>query len=189
MFTHGSSVWKTRVLGRAVGHRTHGVLVLVLGLVMGALSLAGCDTDGGYVDDHTLNTGLIGTWDSGLGDGYTITATTLNYNGGGFGDFTSTIRYIYNFSETAGVIIVEYITADADWDGSPDPTYVGKFQGVYFSSLTANTVKLGSAYTVADYTQPVEVDTLAEAKQKFKPANISLYGGELSGAGTQTKQP
>jgi hypothetical protein len=157
----------------------------VLCLVMGALSFTGCPVSGGGGsgggDDDKLNDGLIGTWDSGY-DGYEISSTAIIYrstydNAG----FTGSIQYIYNFSETAGVIIVKYTAYDLGFGAS-----VGQFQGVYFGDLTPTTVKLGSAYE-ADYSV-VEVDTLAEAKEKFKPENISLYGGELGNASPQTRK-
>ncbi|GHV81254.1 hypothetical protein AGMMS49944_30450 [Spirochaetia bacterium] len=177
MFTHNSSVGKTRVWVS---------LVLVLSLVMGALSLAGCslEDDDGFVDDHKLNSGLIGTWATEY-SGYTITDTTIAYSdfGGWGGDFTGTIRYIYNFSETAGVVIVEYITADPDFTGSPDPNYAEKYDAVYFNSLTTSTVKLGVAYDTSvvygSGSMAAAVSTLDLAKERFKPANISLWGGDL----------
>ncbi|GHV72814.1 hypothetical protein AGMMS49940_01160 [Spirochaetia bacterium] len=186
MFTHNFSVGKTRVFGRVASQRTPvGVLVFVLSLLMGALSLAGCKDDSdGFIDDGMLNSGLKGTWDSGAGDGYTITDSTMVYSSTWDSvttGFTGSIEYIYNFSETAGVIIVQYTVYDLGFGAE-----VGQYQGVYFKDLTASTVKLGSAYA-SDYSV-VEVATLAEAKEKFKPANISLYGGELSMASPQTRQ-
>ncbi|GHV03172.1 hypothetical protein FACS189485_05610 [Spirochaetia bacterium] len=169
-------------------------LFAVFALVIGALPLVGCNDDSGFVDDHKLNSGLIGIWSYGS-DAYTINADTLVYTStyeGVTTGFTSSIEYIYNFSETAGVIIVEYTTKptyydyDASWNPINPHEPEGSFIGIYFRNLTAATVKLGSAYE-ADFSE-VEVATLAEAKEKFKPANISLYGGELSMTSPQTRQ-
>lgn len=152
---------------------------------MGALSLIGCDPDDPFVDDHKLNNGLIGDWkytfDNG-NDRYTIDATTLVYTftyEGVATSFTSNIEYIYNFSETAGVIIVRYTAYDLGYGAT-----VGQYQGVYFRDLTASTVKLGSAYET-DYSV-VEVASLDEAKEKFR--NFRSYGGELSMATPLTRQ-
>jgi hypothetical protein len=164
-------------------------LFFALCLVTGAALFTGCPMDGGGDDFGNELGKLVGTWSSGY-DGYEITPTTLNYDDGmapgsewDGGDYTSDIEYVHKFSETAGVIIVKYTTA-------PASSTAGKYQGVYFKDLEADTVLLGNAYTVADYTQSPEVDSLEAAKDKFvSEANIELYGGgsALVGA-SQTRQ-
>jgi hypothetical protein len=163
--------------------------VLVLCLVATALVFAGCPTD----DDDDADLGddlglLTGKWSSGY-DGYEIDNSVLKYDDGmpagsdydGM-DFTGSIEYHKKFSGAAGVIIVKYVTA-------PLASTAGKYQGVYYKGLSAAQVTMGSAYTVADYTQPVEVGTLEEAKKKFaSEANVGSYGGDLSMASPQTKQ-
>jgi hypothetical protein len=154
------------------------ILPFVFALVMGALLFSGCknedDDPGGSVS------ALIGEWTSGS-DSYSIKGTTLNYTGYEGYSFESRIRYVYNFTGASGVVIVEYTTPPTAY------TPLGNFQGVYYKELAGDTVKLGNAYTAADYTIPVEVETLAEAKEKFKLDNIALYGGELTMAVTQTR--
>ncbi|GHU93584.1 hypothetical protein FACS189479_05170 [Spirochaetia bacterium] len=160
-------------------------LFAVFALVMGALSFVGCNDDSGFVDDHKLNSGLIDDWKYTFAEGYDqymIDATKLVYTfnyGGVTTSFTGSIEYIYNFSETAGVIIVQYTAYNLGYGAT-----VGQYQGVYFRDLTALTVKLGSAYA-SDYSV-VEVADLAAAKEKFK--SFRLYGGELSAATPLTRQ-
>jgi hypothetical protein len=180
MFTHNFSVGKTRAVS----------LVLVLGLIMGALSLTGCNlNDDGDDTGDGLISGLKGTWKGAFDWGediYTITANTLAESGSGaMAVFNSNIEYVYNFSNTAGAIIVKY-TDGTDFSGN---SLIGKYSAIYFKELTAATVILGNAYDAASMgATPVEVDSLDAAKEKFKPANMSSYGGELSGASVLTKQ-
>jgi hypothetical protein len=170
MFTHTFLVGRSRALRLAVS------LVLALGLVLGMMALAGCPMeDDDFKDDHKLNQGLIGNWATDQ-SGYQITETTLTYNDGNFGyGFVADIEDVYNFTSTGGVIIVKYTTLPTAY------TPLGNYQGVYFLDLTADDVKLGNAYTVANYQVPVEVATLEEAKKKFGPKeNIGPNGGELT---------
>jgi hypothetical protein len=121
MFTRTFSVGKTRVLGRAVS------MVLALGFVLGALSLAGCPMED---DDSSSKTGLdsklVGTWefdDVGYGgDRYIIKSNTLSYgylNGTGaeatFAEnFEGKIAHAESYSKSAGIIIIEF-TADHEY--------------------------------------------------------------------------
>ncbi|AEF81441.1 hypothetical protein [Leadbettera azotonutricia] len=160
------------------------ISAVVFGLLLSACDL---DDDDPYEDPFELNPGLIGTWEaSGQGwtDTYKITATTLEH----VNNFTSKIVYTYNFSENAGVIIIEYVEKPTYFDHhyNDDGTYInsdnpheptGNFSAVYFSALTESAAYLGAAYVYADYTQQVEAGSLNEAKEKFKPANADLYGG------------
>jgi hypothetical protein len=161
---------------------------LTLCLLVGVLGLTGCEPDGGDYDLGDDLGLLIGRWSSSY-DGYEIDETILKYDDGvapgseydGM-DFIGNIEYHKKFSATAGVIIVKYTTP-------PNTSTTGKYQGVYYKDLSATQVTMGSAYTVSDYTQPAEVNSLEEAKTKFaSEQNITLYGGDLSMASPQTKQ-
>ncbi|MDR2362901.1 MAG: hypothetical protein LBD65_00590 [Spirochaetaceae bacterium] len=148
-------------------------------LVMGSALFSSCDWWSGGEDHFSL----IGTWRSDY-DGYEITGTTMTYidnSGYGYG-FTGTIREFVEFTGASGVILVEYTTPPTAY------TPPGNFQGVYYKDLTANSVKLGNAYNVANPTTQVEVASLALAREKFKLANIGLYGGELTQAIPQKRQ-
>jgi hypothetical protein len=178
----GAIMLMNKVFGKAFP------LVLGLCLLAGALGLTGCPMEESDPDFGNDLGSLIGNWSSGT-DGYEISETVLQYDDGlaagsqydGM-DFTGSIEYHKKFSETAGVIIVKYITP-------PNGSASGKYQGVYYKDLSATKVTMGNAFTVADYTQRVEVGSLEEAKTKFaSEENISLYGGDLSRASPQTKQ-
>jgi hypothetical protein len=155
--------------------------------VISALSFVGCsDEVEDFVDDHKLNSGLIGTWKlSGsyedaegvhtYTDTYIVTANSISHPEAYPPYTNASIDYVYNFSNTAGCLIIK--TAAASWTA------------VYFKDLSAATVLLGDAYNVADYTQPAAVATLEEAKERFKPENANSWGGGAAQAGTpQTKQ-
>jgi hypothetical protein len=147
-----------------------------------ALSVLSCNLNGNdeFVDDHKLNQNLIGTWSKDFGGGfvdtYVITVITLSHTSGFPVAFdASPIRYIYNFSETAGCFIVQ---RDTD----------NKFAAVYYKDLKSGSIIIGDAYNAADYSDPA-VDTLEEAKKKFAPENRDLYGGDLAAAAPILKQP
>jgi hypothetical protein len=149
------------------------ILVFVLGLVMGALSLAGCKND----PDDTGN--LIGTWTSTYGDGYTITGTTVTYNAGAMGaefSYVGTIRNTPNFANPYGVIIIEYTTTPTYYDYGPAPGYAqtnphgpaGNFQGIYWEDLTTTSVKMA-------HTNAGEKTTLSSAITAFTLENGPTY--------------
>jgi hypothetical protein len=158
-------------------------------LVMGAVLFAGCPMDDGDGDDddHKLNTGLIGTWKASGSyeyegatydwtDTYIITADNIISHPEAYPPYANaSIGYVYNFSDTAGCLIIQ--TAGAS------------FTAVYFKNLSATTVVLGDAFNVADSSQPVAEATLEEAKERFKHENASRRGGGAAQAGSpQTKQ-
>ena len=133
-----------------------GFLTIALFLSAGLL-FTSCKTDeDNFVDDHQLNANLIGTWTSGWGDGYKITADHLTYYSSVTTSSISnagTIRYIVNFSNSAGVIIIQY---DSDHKASyldytktpPAPLPLkGDYIGVYYKDLKPGvSVQMGGAY-------------------------------------------
>ncbi|GHV86718.1 hypothetical protein AGMMS50255_0350 [Spirochaetia bacterium] len=168
-------------------------LFAVFALVMGGLSLVGCAPDGNeFVDDRQLNSRLIGTWEynyEGGSDVYRVTETTISHITG-WGDFTdyseATIEFVYNFSNTAGCLIIQrHGTADT------------KYSAVYFKNLTAATVLLGDARDISvigwDPENPNAADPavadLETAKDRFKPENAEMWGGGSALVGTpQTRK-
>ncbi|MDR2096101.1 MAG: hypothetical protein LBP76_11400 [Treponema sp.] len=192
MFTRTFSVGKNRALRPAVS------LVLALGLVVGMMALAGCtmDDDGDSVDDPKLNVGLVGTWktsgtypdengnDVSWSDTYTITDDTdsgkrlgaISHPDGFSPYHDASIVFVYNFSETAGCLIVKYT------DGADN----GKYNAVYYKDLSSVSVRLGDAYdTTIAYpgNNNSSVATLDEAKTKFAPENAEAYGGASAQTG------
>jgi hypothetical protein len=193
MFTRTFSVGRNHAR-RAVS------LVLALGLVLGALAFMGCPMEEDtFVDDHKLNTGLIGTW-KGSGtypgeDGTEVSWTDTYTITSGSGDILGTIahpdgwtwqdaniEYVYNFSDSAGCLIVKYT----------DSSNNGKYNAVYFKDLSSGSVLLGEAYDTS-IIYPADTDssvgTLEEAKTRFAPENAEAYGGGSGQTGTpQQKQ-
>jgi hypothetical protein len=138
-----------------------------------------------FNDDNQLNASLAGTWTASGGEGanawtdtYTITLgaggskSTISHPGD-YGYTNAEIEYVYNITDTAGCIVIKYTANGAD-----------KYSAVYFKDLSTTQVLLGNAYTVADYTVSPAVDSLDDAKEKFKPANAEAYGGWTAQIGT-----
>jgi hypothetical protein len=157
----------------------------VLFCLSAALLITGCKEDAGGsgdpVDDHKLNSNLIGTWSSPYDDEYVITANKITYDDGGYGGGSAgTIRYVSNFTSSAGVIIIEY---DADHKASYyeyDDSYniigslplKGDFIGVYYKNLKPGvSVSLGGAYIYGG----AEEATLDDAKKAFTAGNEGKY--------------
>jgi hypothetical protein len=144
-------------------------------------------------DDNKLNVNLIETWLSEYFDDYTITASKLSYDDGfgGGGSYTGTIRYVSNFTSTAGVIIIEYDADkkpvyqdyDSSWNPIGDPYGPsGDFIGIYYQNLNPGvSVQIGVAYIAGG----AEKATLDAAKAVFTAGNEGDY---MSYYGTYTKQ-
>ncbi|GHV37491.1 hypothetical protein AGMMS49546_05400 [Spirochaetia bacterium] len=158
----------------------------------------GCPTDPPPDRGDAFNSGLTGTWSADFGNGYIdtykITDSTVTEEGtGAMAHSTGSIEYVYNFSSIAGVIIVKFTTYTDDLSSVlPSYSLVGRYSAVYFNNLTATSVKLGTATDLSkNYmteSTDASVTTLEDAKERFKPTNINLWGGELTGAGPLTKQ-
>jgi hypothetical protein len=143
------------------------------------------------VDDNKLNENLIETWLSEYFDGYTITASKLSYDDGfgGGGSYAGTIRYVSNFTSTAGVIIIEYDAGRKpvyydSYENYGDPAHIvplkGNFIGIYYKNLNPGvSVQIGGAYIDGG----AEKATLDAAKTEFtlgkEGTYISYYGTYL----------
>ena len=159
-------------------HFMRGVFALFC--LFTVILFTGCDLEpNNFIDDHQLNSNLIGTWrdyyEGTSYDDYIITAARLDYDSGGIG-YGGTIEYVSNFSENAGVIIIKYDTSDfklAD---------VGKYIGVYYRSLSAGTVEMSTAIN-DDWSSAATV-TKEQAESKFTEGNsgdyVTLWGGPYS---------
>jgi hypothetical protein len=153
--------------------------------------------------DERLDPRLIGGWrslPSKTGEGYNISSALFEYQDGkppGVWDmsYKGTIRYAECFSETEGVIIIEYSedgwprytkpghTISA-WVGKPIP---GPFFGVYYFKLSGDTVVLANSTTLDSDPpyKPPETTTLAAAKAKFTRQNRNRFVASV--ALTQTR--
>jgi hypothetical protein len=169
MFTHVSSVGKTRVFS----------LVLVLGLVMGALSLAGCDPDG---DDEGE---LSGTWISAAGgDQFVIdkSANTFVYSAGNpsWGmDYSGTI--VGAAATNKGLLsnTTGYLTLKITSSGAY-ATPVGQYFRIFWKDLTVSTVNEAGAYKLGGSTGE---NSISDAETEFTVAN-----GYFDMVGAYTKQ-
>jgi hypothetical protein len=155
-------------------------------LLTGLLLLAGCEQpDPEESLGDPLDSRLIGSWYSlprADAEGYRISDTFLAYTDGDTDrgwdfDYEGAIRYTKRFSETDGLIIIEY-TRDG-WPKYTEPghtvsAYVGTpipgpFFAVYYSALSADSVILANSSTLDSdppYAPP-ETKTLEEAIEKF----------------------
>ena len=147
-----------------------------------SLLFTGCDPGNDFVDDGRLNTKLIGTWISYWGedgdyDSYTITDNSVSYvfasEDWGNNGFIGAIRHVANFSNSAGVIIIEY--------NSGDFVIPGQFIGIYYQDLNPGaSVRMGTAWADGG----AEELTLAAAIAAFTLGNegkyMSSYGTYLS---------
>ena len=151
-------------------------------LILSALFL-GCKTDSDdIVPVIELDQRLVGIFDNTVGkDVYEITSDLkLYYYGTDFftgDDFVwgGKIVYAAKFSDTSGIIIIEYDTDKKqvwmDWYADPipeplDPQPAGYFYGIYYDSLTANSFIPSNTSDQLDF-GPCETETLEEAKNRF----------------------
>jgi len=162
-------------------------LIAVLSFVV-SVSVLSCDNgDNGFTDNHKLNSTLQGkfsyTGDYGT-DGYNIVNNTVGYFDDYGSDWNSNIAYVTNYSDTTGVIIVQY-TSGNDYG---TPVTVGNFTGVYFAINSKDVVQFATAYhdNTSGEVIPYEFDNLDDAKAAFNPiSSLGTYVGEW---GTYTRQ-
>ena len=158
------------------------IFALIIVYFLSAALCTGCQADDEYIDDGKLKAGLIGQWKSEYSGGeelYTITANpdTLIYADTFMGTWGGKIVHVSNFSEDAGVLIIEY-DADkkqnwVDWNNNmADITPSGNFYGIYFSKLRKTSVILANTSEAGG---PSETDTLEQAKAKFTSGKKGNY--------------
>jgi hypothetical protein len=153
----------------------------------------GCSMDEdstNFIDNHTLDTRLIGKWESPYGDWYAITKSeneitlTCGFSDPEYGEFQNyagTIVYVSNFSDNAGVIVIEYIAGseqmypeyDENWNITGYIQRKGDFLGIYYKNLKTNSVQLSGAYDDG----PAEEATSYEAVITFTQGNAGKYAG------------
>jgi hypothetical protein len=150
----------------------------LIGALLSALLFAACPMGGGdgdgtpYVPPPVVT--LNGSWQGGV-DGYVITAKTLDYDGG-FGDdynFGGPITKIIKFDDDTGVIVFRYNKTYAT-----DIALQGKYAGVYYDELAANSVKMAIAIDNMTYAAIV-ADTVFAIDKVFTEDlmdDISYWG-------------
>jgi hypothetical protein len=154
------------------------------------LLFSGCQPDeDNFVDDHKLNSQLIGTWlstfDDGYADGYAIEETETGHKLTYYGytdmiSYAGVIKYVSNFAKDAGVIIIEYdddhkasyFEYDDEWNAIGTLPLKGNFIGIYYKELKPGvSVKIGGSYIEGG----AEEETLDAAKKAFTLGNTGKY--------------
>ena len=146
-----------------------------------AAGLTGCDSsiaDNDANNQGTLPENLQGEWvfippgSNTPADYYNISESTLRYvmDDPDYGsDYAAAIRFVSNYSNDSGVIIIEY-TQGYIFGADYDVEY--PFTGIYYKNLGGNTVQLANAY---DGSGRTETTTLDEAKAKFTRNKMDTY--------------
>jgi hypothetical protein len=146
-------------------------LVLALGLVVGALSLAGCEqaTEPDFFDRQFIP---VGNWDGGFSDGYDIDNNTLRGYMAAFSEeypatlLEGDIVAAVDFDKNEGVLIIKVTKVE-------ELAYtLGWYAGVYYTDYTSESVKMGNA-TLNNV--PVQKEFLNEALQVFTVGNRDDY--------------
>ncbi|GHV77661.1 hypothetical protein AGMMS49942_24820 [Spirochaetia bacterium] len=165
MFTHNSSVGKTRV---------RVSLVLVLGLLVGALSLLGCGDTGSDIGEFS------GTWTSTAGDRIVIdkSAKTFVYS------FGATPSYDAESMDYAGAIVgganaltnvTGYLTLRITNAGGYGPT-VGNYIRIFWKELTLTTVQEAGPYKAGGQNNGVSTGAAAETEYTVGNGYFDLTG-------------
>jgi len=163
----------------------HTELKIFTVLLLAVLLLSGCELYGKVGGEDTNVQGALpdllrGEWvytppGSAIpSERYVIDNTTIQYGyGGGESDtdYKGNIRFVSNYSNTSGVIIIEYIEGER-------PTY-SKYNGnsffaIYYRNLGSTMVQLANAINLSDSSAPDTV-TLDEAIEKFTRLKIGNY--------------
>jgi len=134
-----------------------------------ALLFTGCSTDDGGGGGVGLNSNLIGKWlytnEFGT-DGYTIDAKKVTYISDWY-PLAGTIKQIENFTDSAGVIIIQLDAGYGDY-GYPQGTFIG----IYFKNLNPGvSVQMGTAWAEGGAEEP----TLNAAMAAFTLGNEGTY--------------
>ena len=154
--------------------------VLVLSLLTAFFT--GCKN--GSTDDvnnpGTLPAELVGTWtDDMFQDYYTITSTTITYFDGDSDTINFDIAFVSNYTDSSGVLIVEYTSGDLwsfvgyDWNA------LGPFFAIYYKNFDGNSVEMSIAIH-PDYSpagKPTEAGAIAEFTKSRVGNYISFWGG------------
>jgi hypothetical protein len=151
------------------------LVLWILAAMFVFVSCGGNDAGSDPAPDDSLLPRLTGTWYRSGGDdanawedGYVITNATVtrisSQGGAALSPKTGSVEHVYNFSKIAGCVIVKY--GDAEYNA------------VYFNNLltSTGTVDLTDAYVVADGSSSA-MESLEEAKDRFRPENAETYGG------------
>jgi hypothetical protein len=189
-----------------------GAAALAVSLVVACTNPAGGGGGDAKYPVVGLDPKLAGTWRAefpSAWEQYDITSGTLTYGGsyagsygtGPYGEyFAGNIVYAEQFSDKAGVIIIEYLPGrEGTWYSLSNQSHPDgyTFYGIYYHQMNGN----GSAGTTVYFSNtsdqdpsgpygqygPSETETLAQAKARFTEGNMNNWMDRSVGD-PQTKQ-
>jgi hypothetical protein len=167
MVIHNSAKKKSPPSGRIIS------LAFVLGLVIGALSLPGCEqaTAPAFVDRQFIP---VGNW-AHEGNGYDIDNATVRYYSPYYspqflaselkGDIVAAI----DFSETSGVLIIK-VTNATNFAITP-----GSYTGIYYKEHSSSHIYMSNPIGPKPDYAPIKTDTLNDALRTFTPGNMGVH--------------
>ena len=138
-------------------------LLVALCLVIGAGVLIGCNNPTSGFGE------LEGTWVSGDGDSYIITATTVTYVSGFDMDFAGTIAKHRTDGANAGYIIIRF--TQNDWNDGP----LGNYYVIHYKGLTSTSVQMASAWK-QDGQSSMPSAAAAEEEFTVEKGYFNMYG-------------
>lgn len=178
-------------------------ILLSFGLLFSFVAFNSCiDPNSAVTEDTILSSNIelgdiVGTWESSFGEKFVISSTEFKNYYGDSETYTGNNLYIKKISPTSGYIYFKYTKAFCYTHSDFDPNHtvyvydtdapdVGKWYAVYYSDLTAHSVKISGASGDSS-----SFSTIQEAVNGFTVENNYFeYNSECvktaSGSGTIT---
>ncbi|MCL2209238.1 MAG: hypothetical protein FWC19_03130 [Treponema sp.] len=135
-------------------------------IMLACFLLFGCSLD---EKEEQIDNSFIpqGVWADAFGGGYTITATSLNFDDGfEYTEFKGTIAAAVDFPKKSGVLIVKI-------NSSETGITLNKYIGVYYKDYTSSHVFLANA--IDESYAIIETAALDEAKKTFNVDNVDTH--------------
>jgi hypothetical protein len=176
MFTHTFSVGKTRVLGRAVS------LVLALGLVMGALSLAGCPLDDEPADPYADYIHINSSGDLAkighdnsypLNENYILAGDITLTGWTPIGSDTEPFTGTFNGNNKT-------ITLSSFYTEAASAKYLGVFAYADGATISDLAINLGTISIVSAADSTIYIGTVAGYAKDTKLSKIKVASGSLT---------
>lgn len=137
-------------------------ILLSFGLLFSFVAFNSCiDPNSAVTEDSILSSNIelgdiVGTWESSFGEKFVISSTEFKNYYGDSETYTGNNLYIKKISPTSGYIYFKYTKAFCYTHSDFDPNHtvyvydtdapdVGKWYAVYYSDLTAHSVKISGA--------------------------------------------
>jgi hypothetical protein len=151
----------TSISSRRNAARPAFIAMLSLALVVAFTSCAQANQSSA---PQSTGTSVVGSWKSQF-DGYTITASTITYDDGGFGcGYEGSSLVVSATNEASGYIYCKYKTVGMYLDAKD----VGKYYAVAYKTMPNGSLGFSNAYKKGGLSA---ADTLDAAKNEFTLAN------------------